>query len=45
MKDKAWTHTVYYVFRLLLPLFIPFYWTATVLENFYYRLIKDLKNR
>ena len=45
MKDKAWAHTVYYVFRLLLPLFIPFYWTATVLENFYYRLIKDLKNR
>ena len=43
MKDKAWTHTVYYAFRLLLPLFIPFQWLSSQLLNFYYRLIKDLR--
>lgn len=43
MKDKAWTHTVYYVFRLLLPLFIPFFWVSTQLLDFYDKLIKDLR--
>lgn len=43
MKDKAWTHTVYYVFRLLLPLFIPFFWVSTRLLDFYDKLIKDLR--
>ena len=42
MKDKAWTHTVYYACRLLLPLFIPFYWLFSLLQNFYANLIKDL---
>lgn len=43
MKDKAWTHTVFYVFRLLFPIFIPFFWLATRLLDFYDKLIKDLK--
>lgn len=43
MKDKAWTHTVFYACRLLLPLFIPFYWLFSLLQNFYANLIKDLR--
>lgn len=42
IKDKAWTHTVFYACRLLLPLFIPFYWLFSLLQNFYANLIKDL---
>lgn len=43
MKDKAWTHTVYFACRLLLPLFIPFHWCFSLLRNFYANLIKDLR--
>lgn len=42
-KDKAWTHTVYFACRALMPLLLPFYWVAALLFNFYCKLIKDIK--
>lgn len=35
MKDKAWTHTVYYCVRLFLPVFWPFFSGYAILLNFY----------
>lgn len=42
MDDKAWTHTVYYVCRLLLPIFWPFQAAFAFFVNFYKDLLKDL---
>ncbi len=43
MKDKAWAHTVFFAFRLLLPIFLPFWWISSQLLNFYENLIIDTK--
>lgn len=42
-KDKAWTHTVYFACRALMPLMLPFYWVFALLFNFYCKLINDIK--
>lgn len=42
IKDRAWTHTVYFALRLLLPIFIPFHWIFSQLLNLYYNLTKDI---
>lgn len=42
-EDKAWTHTVHFVFRFIFPVLWPFNWLAGVLYNYYSELIKDLK--
>lgn len=43
MKDKAWTHTVFFAVRFLLPVLWLFIWPAGVLNAFYYELIKEIK--
>lgn len=45
IKDKAWTHTVYYAVSLFLPVFIPFHRISSQLLNFYGNLIKDTIKR
>ena len=42
-KDKAWTHTVYFACRALLPWFLPFYWIFALLLKFYGKIINDIK--
>lgn len=38
MKDKAWTHTVYFCVRLFLPILWPFFSGYAILLNFYRNL-------
>ena len=42
-EDKAWSHTVYYACRLLLPAFLPFYYIFSFIHNYFTDLITDLK--
>lgn len=42
-KDKAWTHTVYFACRGLLPWFLPFYWIFALLYKFYGKIINEIK--
>jgi|GEM_PF-815765 len=35
MRDKAWRHSVFYVMRLIFPIFAPFHKVAAMLLNFY----------
>lgn len=42
-KDKAWTHTVYFACRGLMPLLLPFYWVFSRLGKFYRNILKDIK--
>lgn len=42
-KDKAWKHTVFFAFRLLFPIFLPFEWLWGRASNFYYELLNDIK--
>lgn len=41
--DKAWTHTVYFAVRLLLPVFAPFHYVHAHLMKFYTDIIEDVK--
>lgn len=43
MEDKAWTMTVNFGCRLVLPVFSPFHGCMWMLLNFYNNLISDLK--
>ena len=43
LKDKAWTHTVSFALRLLLPVFVPFYLLFNRLLNLYRDLLEDLR--
>ena len=43
LKDKAWTHTVSFALRLLLPIFVPFYLLFNRLLNLYRDLLEDLR--
>lgn len=43
IKDKAWTHTVYFALRLFLPLFWPFFAGFAPLANYYRNLYVDFK--
>ncbi|MGN0202234.1 MAG: 1-acyl-sn-glycerol-3-phosphate acyltransferase [Candidatus Cryptobacteroides sp.] len=45
LEDKAWSHTVSFVLRLLLPLFLPFYLVFNRLLNLYRNLLCDLFRR
>ena len=42
-EDKAWSHTVYFACRLLLPAFLPFYYIFSFIHNYLTNLITDLK--
>lgn len=42
-KDKAWTHTVYFACKALLPLHLPFYWIFALLYKFYGKIVNDIK--
>jgi len=42
-KDKAWTHTIYFCCRLLMPIFLPFEWLWGRASNFYFELLNDIK--
>lgn len=42
MRDKAWSHTVYFAFRVIFPVFAPFEWLRGVIFNFYNELFCDL---
>ena len=42
-EDKAWSHTVYFACRLLLPAFLPFYYIFSFIHNHLTNLITDLK--
>lgn len=43
MEDKAWTHTVVYLCRFLLPLHAPFYSAYALLRNFYSKILEDIR--
>jgi len=45
MKDKAWTHTVYFAVRFFLPVLWPFFNVYAWLLNSYRRLWKGFYNR
>ena len=42
-KDKAWTHTVYFAVRLLLPVFVPFQFVYSYLMKLYVNILEDLR--
>ncbi len=45
IKDKAWSHTVYFSVRLFLPILWPFFSGFGILLNIYRHLVGDIKNR
>ncbi len=43
MEDKAWTHTVYFAFRGLLPVLWPFFALFAYWGNLWRRLVSDMR--
>ena len=45
IEDKAWSHTVEYGLHLALPIFWPFIMIFRLIENFYFDIYTELRNK